>query len=418
MKDIRLFFYIATGMLLITLSCRNEDNHYLINKEGEAPAKVTNIQVEALPGAARITYDIPPNSEDLLFVKARAELKDGKTREVTASYYTNSLFLDGFGDTTSYQINLYSVGRNGLESEPVKVTVKPKTPPVYTVYESIVQSIQESFGGIRFKVDNPAAASVRIYVETPDSLGNWMNAETFYTSAITDKFSVRGYDTTPREFAIYVRDRWDNISETFTGVFNPQDEVRLDKEKFRPIELGASLDIKHPNRDMTNTIYPNRVLSRLWDDAYNTSSMYHTQSGVKPIPHSFTIDLGVKTTLSRVLIHCRVHEDAQYIYNAGHPKEWEIFGSMDPNPDGSWDGWIPLMDGPCVSFKPSGLPVGQINDEDYQRQVDGEDFEFDATDVEVRYIRVRVNSVWGGPSINYIFMAEMTLFGSVLESYR
>lgn len=418
MRAIRLFFYIVAAMLLITQACQNEENHYLINNGDEAPAKVTNVQVEALQGAAKITYQLPSDSKGLLFVKARTELKSGKIREVTASYYANSLFIDGFGDTTNYQINLYSVGRNGLESDPVTVTVKPKTPPVNTVYESIVQSIQESFGGIRFRVDNPAAASMRIYVNTPDSLGNWVNAETFYTSAIADKFSVRGYDTTAREFAVYVRDRWDNVSETYTAIFHPWNEVKLDKGKFRPVELGASLDIKHPNRDMTNTIYPNRVLTRLWDEGYSTTTMYHTLSGMKSIPHSFTIDLGVKTTLSRVLVHCRIHEDAQYTYNAGHPKQWEIFGSMDPDDDGSWDEWIPLMDSPCVSFKPSGLPVGEINNEDLQRQIDGEEFEFDAINIPLRYIRVRVNTVWGGPSINYIFMTEMTLFGSVLESYR
>jgi hypothetical protein len=100
------------------------------------------------------------------------------------------------------------------------------------------------------------------------------------------------------------------------------------------------------------------------------------------------------------------------------PKEWEIFGSMDPAPDGSWDSWIPLRNSACVSFKPSGLPQGQVNNDDLQRQVNGEEFEFDATDIQVRYIRFKVNSAWGGASTNFLNMTEITLFGSVFEIYN
>ncbi len=267
-------------------------------------------------------------------------------------------------------------------------------------------------------MENPSGTDVRIYVETKDSLDNWLPAETFYTSAITDNFSVRGYDTIARPFAIYVKDRWNNTSERYTEVFHPWEEAKLDKVKFRAVELGASLDITNPNRDMTNTIQQGRVITRLWDEGYADGTMYQTNSGVKALPHSFTIDLGVKTILSRILVHGRVSTNALYLYNGGMPKEWEIYGALNPDPNGSWDGWIPLRNEPCISYKPSGLPLGEVNNDDYQRQVDGEEFEFDATDVEVRYIRFKVKSVWAGGSTNFLNMTEITPFGSIKEVYN
>ncbi len=407
MKAIKSFYILFLVMLLVLPAC-NEDDHSPINNGGDTPGQVSNPVAVSLPGATKISYQLP-SDKNFLYVKAQTEIRKGVIREVKASYYTSNLIIDGFGDTTEYTVNLYSVGRNNLESNPVSVTVKPKTPPVFSIYESIISSVQETFGGIRFGMENPAEAEVRIYVNTPDSLGSVINAETFYTSAIKDNFSVRGYDTIARPFAIYVQDRWGNTSDVYEKVFHPWYEEKLNKTKFRGVQLPG---------DMTDNVQQGRVIIRLWDDGLTDNTMYQTNSGVKNLPHTFTIDLGAKVNLSRVLVHGRVSTQALYIYNAGMPKEWEIYGSMNPNADGSWDNWIPLRNTPCVSFKPSGLEVGQVNDDDVQRQKNGEEFEFDASDIPVRYLRWKVNSVWGGTSLNFFNMTEITLFGNVLETYN
>jgi hypothetical protein len=233
-------------------------------------------------------------------------------------------------------------------------------------------------------------------------------ASTIYTSAIKDNFSVRGYGTEPRVFAFYVQDRWGNSSQTHEDTFYPWAENKLDKTKFRGVALLG---------DMTNEIQQGRVITRLWDDGISDNNMYQTMSGIKPLPHTFTIDLGVKVNLSRVVVHGRASTNTLYIYNAGMPKEWEIYGSPEPDIEGSWDSWIPLRNEPCVSFKPSGLAVGQHTDDDYQRQLNGEEFEFDVVDVPVRYLRWKVNSVWGGASISFFNIQEITLYGNILETY-
>jgi hypothetical protein len=409
MKTIKSFFITAAIVLLpVVQSCR-EESIFPLNKGGVAPPPVSEITAAPLPGAVRISYRLP-DDRNLLYVKAQTEIRQGIPREVKASYYTSEFVIDGFGDTTQYVVRLYSVGRNDRESEPVSVTVKPQIPPVFSVFESIKGTVVETFGGIKFEMKNPSEADVRIHVNTVDSAGNSIPAETFYTSSAVDQFSIRGYDTVARPFSLYVQDRWGNKSETYEEVFKPWDESKLDKTKFRSTPLES---------DMNDVIQQGRVISRLWDDGYTDGTMYQTNSGIKNFPHTFTIDLGVKVHLSRILVFGRVSTNALYLYNAGMPKEWEIFGSMNPTPDGSFDeSWIPLRTEPCVSFKPSGLPAGEISEDDRLRQVNGEEFEFDINDTPVRYIRFSVNSVWGGASYSFFNMTEITLFGSVVETYR
>lgn len=404
MKTLKYLFFISSTLLLIMQACK-EDTHSTINDGGETPTPVINPVVEAFPGAGKISYQLPAD-ENLLCVKATYEAQKGIIREVKASYYTNSLIVEGFGDTLEYKINLYTVGRNNMESEPVVVTLKPQMPPIDGIYKSITESVHETFGGIKFNVNNPTEADVRIYVSTPDSTGEWINAETFYTSAASIGLSVRGYDSIPRPFRINVKDRWDNSSETYEQTFKPWFEEKLDKTKFNQVDLPTDQNTPH---------LAGRTMDLIWNEGY-TNRDFITTLGYG-IPQWFTFDLGVKARLSRIVVYNR-SSGATYIYNAGAVKQWELFGSMAPNPDGSFDSsWIPLRNEPCESFKPSGLPVGEYTNEDIQRQIDGEEFEFDAVDVPVRYVRWRTNEVWGGPSIGHINIVEITLYGSVIEEY-
>ncbi|OFX32253.1 MAG: hypothetical protein A2W90_09145 [Bacteroidetes bacterium GWF2_42_66] len=380
-----------------------EDIHSPINQGGEVPSPIKNPVVESLPGAGKITYQLP-SDENLLCVKATYEAPIGVTREVKASYYTNNMIVEGFGDTLEHKVSLCTVGRNNLESSPVTVTLKPQTPSIVGIFKSITESIRETYGGIKFNVDNPGEADVRIYVSTTDSIGEWIAAETFYTSTAKVDFSVRGYDSIARPFRINVKDRWDNSSDTYENTFHPWFEEKLDKTKFRQVTLPTDQNTPH----MTG-----RTMDRIWDESYSNTDFVTTVG--YGIPQWFTFDLGVTARLSRIVVYNR-SSGATYIYNAGSIKEWEIFGSMNPNPDGSFDSsWIPMRKEPCVSFKPSGLPVGEYSNEDIQRQIDGEEFEFDANEVPVRYLRWKTNAVWGGTSIGHINLVEITLYGSVVK---
>jgi hypothetical protein len=403
-----LSFYLLLmmAMLCVVPSC-DEDARSPLNGNDDIPVPVINPTAVPLPGAARITYQLPED-KNLLYVKAQAEIREGVTREIKTSYYANSFVIDGFGDTVEYRVRLYSVGRNGKESEPVIVTVKPKIPPVSIVYESIAESIQETFGGVKFSMQNPSASDMRIYIATTDSAGKPFN-DIYYTSAVDKNFSCRGLDTLPTPFSFYVQDRWGNTSDVFTSTFYPWPEYLLDKSKFKGSPMPG---------DLTATeIYSGRPIEKLWDDLLGDPNMYHTLTGARPFPLTFTIDLGVKAFLTRVIVVGRSNTQAQYIYNAGHPSVWRIFGSVNPNPNGSWDdSWTELRSTPCLSFKPSGLPVGERSEEDIAYQLAGEEFEFNS-EIPVRYLRWSVDAVWGGASIQFFNMTEITLYGKIMETY-
>lgn len=394
-------YLVSVILVLFALAC-NEDQHLPINQGGEAPPQIQNPIAEAMPGAVKITYEVPLD-KNFLYVKAQAVLESGIVREVKASYYTNYLLIDGFSEEKEYLINLYSVGRNGKESEPIQISCIPQEAPIYVAYNSIKESLTETFGGVRFEVSNPSKANLRIYFYAQDQNEDWDVLETFYTSVEKTNFSIRGLDAIPQSLRMEVRDRWNNTTETFTQEFTPYYESKLDKARFKQYNLPSDQNTPHE---------AGRTMNRIWDEIY-TNQDFVTTVGYG-LPQWFTFDLGVKAKLSRIVVYNRT-TGAQYIYNAGAVKEFELFGSLAPNPDGSWDeSWIPLRDQPCVSFKPSGLPQGQYTEEDVQRQRDGEEFEFDYNEA-VRYVRFKTNTVWGGTSIGHINIVEITLYGEVVE---
>ncbi|MDR1667125.1 MAG: DUF4959 domain-containing protein [Bacteroidales bacterium] len=406
MKTIQSFYrlWMIVAALCVLPSCE-EERHAPIQDTDAIPAAVINPVATSLPGAASISYQLP-DDKNLLYVKAQAEIKEGVTREVKTSYYANSFVIDGFGDTLLYPVRIYSVGRNNKMSDPVIVPVKPQTPPVFTVYESIAESVQETFGGIKFSIQNPSKADMRIHFATTDTAGKPIT-ETYYTSSVAASYSYKGFDTLPRVFSFYVEDRWGNSSDYFTSTFYPWPETPLDKNKFRAAFLPG---------DMSQN-YTNRPIEKLWDNLLGDANMLHTLTGIQPLPHTITFDLGVKAFLTSVKVIGRSNTATQYMYNAGHPQEWRIFGSTAPNPNGAWDdSWTELRSTPCVSFKPSGLPAGQLTQDDIDYQLAGEEFELNY-EVPVRYLRWSVDAVWGGPTIQFFNMTEIWLYGRIVETY-
>src|SRR5690606_21579231 len=120
-------------------------------------------------------------------------------------------------------------------SNAVVVTVQPKTPPIVETLESL--EIVPDFGGISVSYKNAAAADLAIQIETPDSTGAMAIASTFYTAREAGVFSVRGFDSEKRTFAIHVEDRWSNFSDVREVELTPLYEVMVDKSKFMEVIL-------------------------------------------------------------------------------------------------------------------------------------------------------------------------------------
>ena len=141
------------------------------------------------------------------------------------------------------------------------------------------------------------------------------------------------------------------------------------------------------------------LLPMLWDGNINAPNGFHTPSDVS-FPHHYTFDLGKEAVLSRFKLWQRGAAAGDgYLYSAGNPKQFEIWGATEPADDGSWDGWTKLLD--CQSYKPSGLPSGQLSEEDKIYAAAGEELHFPSNTPPVRYIRVKVISNWGGSAFSH-----------------
>ena len=124
MKPIKIAFFIA---LMLLYACGVDQLNNPIGST-EVPKQVTVKEVVNISGASIIYYD-RPNDANLQYVKAVWTTDDGIEYNQTASFYTDSVVVDGFGSEGSFKVKLYSVSHGQTFSAPVEVTVNPLRPP-------------------------------------------------------------------------------------------------------------------------------------------------------------------------------------------------------------------------------------------------------------------------------------------------
>ncbi|NGM61534.1 DUF4959 domain-containing protein [Sphingobacterium sp. SGG-5] len=394
MKSVYILNLLLGALLIV--SCSPEKFTSTINDD-TAPGPVKSVQVENLPGAAKISY-VLPNDESLRYVKAVYAIRPGVEREAKASLYADNLIVDGFPEEKEYEVTLYAVSKGEKESEPVKVKINPLTSPLSEAYNSL--TFEETFGGATVAFSNSGGASLSVKILTQDN-GTMSEIETYYTKSIEGKHSVRGFAAEPRVFAAIIRDRWGNLSDTISTELTPIFEEQIPKDKFVELHLPTDTYEKHiPQGDMFE----------MWNDRIAPNGgigVFHTKPG-SGMPQWFTFDMGRMAIFSRYKLWHR-GPGQQWAYQAAAPKRWEVYGTAEtPDPEGSWDGWTLLME--CESYKPSG--DGPITQEDalYATSA-GEDFIFPDDMPPVRYLRFKILETWG--FLDYIYIQELTFWGQL-----
>ncbi|PRD56642.1 DUF5000 domain-containing lipoprotein [Sphingobacterium gobiense] len=395
-KISRILLSLVAISIVLVAACDSKLSP--IEKDWPTPGPVGNVKVENFQGGATLTYDLPPGKE-LWYVKAEYEIRPGVKREKKATYYTNQIVLDGFGKTGDYDVKLYAVSRDEKESEPVVVQVHPDTPPIESVYETLVMN--EDFGGLNVSMKNDTEADIVMYIVTLEPNGVWEPVETYYTRQRQGIFTARGFEPEERRFGVYIRDRWENYSDTLVGDLTPYFEMELDKSRFKEVRL--------PTDTWQKRYAGSAGVSAIWNGNRATSGQNHNFQSIlpSPIPQWFTFDLGVTAKLSRMQYWMKAGLFAQ-----GNAKVIEIWGSTDPDPDGSWESWTLMAT--FTSFKPSGLPLGSTTEEDIAHATAGDNFVFPADAPLVRYIRFKTLEVWD-PATQNVWVNEISMFGSVEE---
>jgi hypothetical protein len=397
----RIYVYVIVGLAVLFSGCE-EENHLkpFGPDDNKAPGTVSMVSYDQIPGGAEITF-LAPSDPDLMYVKAVYTLDNGERRESISSAYANKLAVEGFGNREDKDIVLSAVDRMKNEGSGTKVTVTPGQPTYLDAFESI--ELGSTFGGVYVSMSNPDKGNLVVELLWKNEYGEWQELYTEYTSRENIRFAVRGMDTVAYNFGAFVRDPWNNRTDTIFETLTPIFEQELDRNKFAE---------RFEKNDIAVNAFGFR-LSNLWDgyyaDAYN--NMIHTPETGNVWPAHFTFDLGVTAELSRLKYWQR---GGGYLYSHGNPRTWEIWGRADaPDPNDEWGGWTLLTT--CESIKPSGLPLGydSYTAEDREYAEKGEEFEFPPGLGAVKYIRVRVTSNWSNTQFFHIM--EMHFWGLEAE---
>ncbi len=396
------YTYLFSLSIALLLGCQEEER-VIYKADGQAPPPIENLRFVRANGGFDISYDLPPG-KDILYVVAEYTDNKGQKAEVRTSTFNNKMTIRGFGDTAPKTIEVFTVDRANNRSIPVGLTAEPLSPVVEEVAKTI--SIQPTWGGVAVEWFNETEVPIVLDIYAENEQGELEIAEVLYSENLEQSFTLRGRESTPQQFKVVVRDRYENQSAevfpvTSDQTLTPLQEDELDKSKFVQVTLA--------NDDTWDAW--GSSFSRMYNDNYNAEDWAHTQ-GNKPRPTILTIDLGVEVELSRFRVYQR---GGNWGFRHANPKTYTLYGSLDdslvaPGADGNLDDWIKIRD--CESIKPSGLPVGTLSNEDRDAILSGDEFEIDEL-IRIRYVRIAVHTSWGGNNATHII--ELDFWGKVYE---
>lgn len=104
-KRILYYIWIACAAVLLH-SCEDVETHKPYGDgSGHAPGTVQVTSYEQIPGGVTLKF-IAPTDEDLLYIKIKYTLDNGKEMEARASLYTDETTIEGFGNTNPKTSNL------------------------------------------------------------------------------------------------------------------------------------------------------------------------------------------------------------------------------------------------------------------------------------------------------------------------
>ena len=388
------------GLLMVCsliVVCEDDYEHNPITETDVKPNTVSNVKVVPIRGGFDISYDLPTN-KDVLYVKAVYSNSKGEEVEVKSSVYTDKMQILGFGNTEKRTVSLYTVNRSNKISESVSFSESPLTPPITLIQNKM--TISQDFGGANFKWTNEEKKPVIVMLLAEGKDKRLKVVETIYSSQSEANFLLRGREPTPQKFAALIRDRYDNFSDTIYPVsanklITPLLEERLDKKLFKEIFLPG---------DSTWDNY-GKSYSNFYDDNIDTSI---NGKGRVPLPHIYSLDLGVTVKLSRFILFQRNKYNNSYKY--GNFKRYKVYGVKElPEDSGNLDNWIFLRE--CeTGARPSGRSYN--TDEDKATAKKGHEFTFDNAP-EIRYFRLVVTETFSGST--YTQAAEITLWGDVVN---
>lgn len=386
--------YVIIFAVLMS-SCR-EDFNKPIEENAPEVGQISDVSVQNTPGGAIITYK-GPSSDGFSYVLAELEYEGGKVRQFKSSQYKNHVVIDGIGNTGEYIIKLYSVNRSEKKSNPVDVAINPLTPPFLEVFKSI--ELIEDFGGVNLKFNNETEADLAFVLYTTDSTGIFSQYGTYYSKQRTGSYTFRGMKSEEVKIGLFIKDRWENSSDTLLTHLTPLYEVMVPKP-YADVTLDNDAILFEPTGYLGKQFLWDNDWPTVYGDYGSYRHMATSDSELKESLH-ITIDLRKSSRLSRMRLN------QYYGYSNKSPRKYEIWGHPGtPSQDGSWDGWVLLAEHENV--KPSGA-TSPVTDEDKAAWLNGDNISFPTDIPSIRYIRIKSVENWLG--LLNMSIAEVTFWG-------
>jgi hypothetical protein len=236
-----LFLFV---LLLIFASCKEVLRYEVNENDSVAPGKPTNITYKPLYGGARFYYTIP-RDEDLLSIDAIYTNQQGQSFWFSASYYSDSLDVYGFGDSLEYVVQLYAVDRAGNRSEVTDYPVTPLEPAITRVAKSLI--VKPGFNSFFLDWENELEQSINVYVDFNFTQNGEKReySTVFSSNFLTDRRFIEDLNLSsdiPINIGIRVEDRYGNITKTIDkGHINLYEDTKIPKDKWIIPPTGDSI---------------------------------------------------------------------------------------------------------------------------------------------------------------------------------
>jgi hypothetical protein len=406
MKLLKFILIIMVPFLTFLCGCQKDVIGPLGNNT-TPPGPISDVKVVNQSGQATLTYTLPTDL-DVAYVKAEYTLLSGAKREVRASFYTSQMVVDGFGDTEVHTVTLWAVNKSEVASTPVTVQVKPLENAIQIAFRTL--KVVPAFGGINVSLRNAARANLSIIPMRQQGYKGWVAFDGIYTNTDAVSKNIRGLDTVSVKIAVVIRDRFLNQTDTLFTDVKPLFEMPLVKSLYKAMPGVIWPGDQRANFSNNGTDATGVV--RMWDgETVAFPSVAYTPPTITDQgPHSITFDLGQLAQLSRLVIwdYPETVSGRKTYYYRGNMKNFEIWGSANPNPDGTYDSWLKL--GTYQSVKPSGLPYGEVSDEDQATASAGLSYDLDINVPKLRYLRIKCLNNWQGT--NFLMITEVQAYGN------
>ncbi len=355
MKYIYYLSILLVAAATIALSgCRNENL-----KETIPPQQVKDVVFTPQYGGGYFTYTIP-GDEDFLYARAEYTIDTGQKISKTSSVYSDTLFIDGFGQEKEYEVKIFSVDRNSNESQPIVKMIKPLAPTTLAVLETV--KVMPGFSSIVLDWENELRKNVTIYVNV--KVGETQATKIYASNLQKDRFTIENLKGVPHAVNIFIKDTYENQTQTKDfGQVTPLIDGAISKKQWAFLRnnllYGNRWDYSKPNpleqepleaykgtfrddsmKNARETFYEGRA-EKFWDNEYDYEpklNLNYFHTGPQSYPFSYFIDMGREIKGSRFKIWQR--NAWGMLYGGENVEIWEIWISDDKDPtDGIFDGW-------------------------------------------------------------------------------